>query len=32
LTDCLAPILLRSCRVQLPNPKQGFSYESLSTS
>jgi hypothetical protein len=29
LTDCLAPILLRSCRVQLPNPKPDFSYESL---
>ncbi len=32
LTDCLAPILLRSCRVQLPNPKPDFSYESLSAS
>ena len=32
LTDCLAPILSRSCRVQLPNPKPDFSYESLSTS
>ncbi len=32
LTDCLAPILLRSCRVHLLNPKQDFSYESLSSS
>jgi Methyltransferase domain len=32
LTECLAPILLRSCRVQLPNPKPDFSYESLSAS
>jgi Methyltransferase domain len=32
LTDRLAPILLRSCRVQLPNPKPDFLYESLSTS
>jgi Glycosyl transferase family 2 len=32
LTDCLAPILMRSCRVQLLKPKQDFSYESLSSS
>ena len=29
LTDCLVPILSRSCRIGLPNPKPDFSYESL---